>query len=64
MKKILKKPIIYFRNRFDVFRFAFALILCVAASLPFFLYDEAVAVFANGDSVGVKGLFNLINGWV
>lgn len=62
--KKLKKPFISLKNKKDKFSFLFALLLCVSASLLFFLPDRSLTVFSDGKDIGIKGLFNLLNGWI
>ncbi len=60
----MKKPIIAFKTHADAVRLIFMLILCVSASLLFFMPEESLPVFSNGAHQGINGLFNLVNGWV
>lgn len=60
----MKKPFISLKSRRERLKFALCITLCAGACALFLVPRDAVSVFAGGANEGVRGLFNMINGWL
>lgn len=45
-------------------KFALFFVFGLAASALFFMPENDMQVFANGGESGLRGLFNIISGWL
>lgn len=52
------------KSRGDMIRLALFFIFGLAASALFFMPENDMRVFANGGENGLRGLFNIISGWL
>lgn len=61
---ILKKPFVSLKKRSEKIKLSLCLLLSLSALLLFFIPRGDIAVFAGGNSDGIRGLFNIVNGWI
>ncbi|MBO5766923.1 MAG: hypothetical protein J6R45_06310 [Clostridia bacterium] len=60
----MKKPFLLLKSRGDGIRLALFFVFGLAASALFFIPENDMHVFANGGESGLRGLFNIISGWL
>ena len=54
----MKKPFVSLKKRSEKIKLSLCLLL------SFFIPRGDIAVFAGGNSDGIRGLFNIVNGWI